>query len=144
VGTELDSFLNNRWITAISLLLNLVGVFSGFYFYIASQKTRQLSFYINPNRTTVVSPTNISSLQVLFDGRELKGSVTAVQVSAWNAGAEAIPREAILDSVIIKTQPATQILAVSIQKMSQEATKFAYFLHQPTIKSWLTANTSRI
>ena len=124
-GQKRAGWLNNPWVTAISLFLNFLSLLSGFYFYTASQKARQLAFYVNPNRATVVSATKVSSLRVLFNGAELKGSVTAAQVSIWNRGAEAIRRDAILDPVNITTEPAVPILSATIQKASREAIGFS-------------------
>lgn len=111
--------MTNPWVVGFSLILNVLSLAAGVYFYIASQKYRELAFYVHPNRASIVTPHVSTDIHVLFNGREIEGGVTAAQISIWNRGSESIKREAILDSIRIVVKPPCPILRANIQKVSR-------------------------
>jgi hypothetical protein len=82
-----------RWYDhpAINLAGLIVGVV-GLALYLTSQKSRQLEFYVSPDRAVVVK-SGFSDLHVLYQNQEIKEDVTAAQVTIWNAGYEPITKD---------------------------------------------------
>lgn len=86
-----------------------------------SQTERELVYAVNPVKTRVVTMGQSTELEIRYEGVELGDvDITAAQIAIWNAGEESIRRENILKEVVICTDPAVEILEVSIVKHSRE------------------------
>jgi hypothetical protein len=67
-------------------IFGFLGVGLAVYFFIASQASPELTYYVHPIRTAVVTAGETSSLTVTHAGRVLTGNVTAANIAIWNAG----------------------------------------------------------
>lgn len=67
------SWLTSPWVLGLSLLLNVLQLVAGVFFYVASQKYRELAFYVHPNRASIVTPHGASDIHVLYNGHEIEG-----------------------------------------------------------------------
>src|ERR1017187_10449894 len=107
----------------IGTLASIVGVVLAVVFYLAAIKTRELSLYINPSKTTIVKSGQTSDLHVLYKGTDVPTDVTALQVELWNAGKESIRPEQVLVPIILETTPRVPILEARIRHISRPLTQ---------------------
>jgi hypothetical protein len=101
------------------LAVGILGIALASYFYLASQRVRQLDFYVSPDRAIVVK-SGLSDLHVLYQNQEIKEDVTAAQFTIWNAGNEPITMDNVLSPVEIVTSPKTKILSASVRRVSRD------------------------
>jgi hypothetical protein len=107
----------------IGTLASIVGVVLAVVFYLAAIKTRELSLYVNPSKTTIVKSGQTSDLHVLYKGKDVSTDVTALQVELWNAGKESIRPEQVLLPIILETSPKVPILEVRLRHVSRPVTQ---------------------
>jgi hypothetical protein len=108
-------------------LIGLTGFITALYFHAQSVQERVPTFYVSPQRAVIVDargPT-ASSLQVLYHGKPVGASVTAVTVYFWNDGRLPIRKDDVLgDPVSIDSGGDTEILEARLIKVSRPVTKF--------------------
>jgi hypothetical protein len=114
------AFFANPWVGIVGSVASILGVLLAAYFYFQSVSYPELVYYVNPARAVVVKQGTASRLTVSFDGRPVAQDVTATQVAIWNRGREAIRRTAVLQPIIIRTEPRVPILEATIRKKSRE------------------------
>lgn len=105
-------------------LLTVLAVVLAIYFYLGSEKVRQLDFIVSPDKALVVK-SEFSDLHVLYKSREIKEDVTAAQIAIWNAGNEPIRPEDVLSAVEIVTEPPVEILTASVRRTSRPVIGFS-------------------
>ena len=101
-----------------------VGTVPSILIYRASQKIRELTYYVHPARTAIVAPGQISTLKVLHEGKEIKEGVTTTLLAIWNAGALEIVPQDDLDKVEIYTEPRVAILEATVRKETRDVIDF--------------------
>lgn len=122
-GRLLQWFANNPVLGVITSVATLISVPLSIYFFVASIRTRDLSFYVNPTKTTIVKSGQSSDLHVLYKGQSLSTDVTALQVAIWNAGKDSIRSEHVLSALVISTSPKVPILEARIRHVSRPVTE---------------------
>jgi hypothetical protein len=111
----LEWFSENPALGLIGFVVGVVSLTATFYFGLVSLKTRDLSFTVNPTKTTIVKAGQSSDLHVLYKGQSVSTDVTALQLEIWNAGKESIRSEHILSPIILQTSPKVPILEVRLR-----------------------------
>jgi hypothetical protein len=89
------------------------------FYVLVESKSRDLSLFINPTRTTIVKAGQSSDLHVLYKGQSVSTDVTALQVEIWNAGKESIRQEHILSPIVLQTSFKLPILEVRLRHISR-------------------------
>lgn len=118
------SVLTSPWVAGFGSLAGIAALVTGVYFYLASEKYRSLTFYLQPVKSVVVSKEQLSDLRVFYRERQVQ-DVTAAQIAVWNQGNDSIKMEDVLDEVRIVIQPAKPILRVAVIKTSRPVIAFA-------------------
>ena len=109
----------------ICTIAALISLPLGIYFHFAGVRTRELTWYAYPLRTNVIAIEDRSQLQVRFDGQEVRGNVTAVQIALWNAGNQPIKTEDIYESVRLNSSPPVRILEAKVRKEMRSVSNIA-------------------
>lgn len=122
-GGVLRWFANNPVVGLVSFVIAVISLALTIYFGVASFRSRELSFYVNPTKTTIVKSGQSSDLHVLYKGQSVSTDVTALQVAIWNAGKESIRPEHVLAPIILSTSPKVPILEVRIRHISRPVTE---------------------
>ncbi len=65
-------------------------------------------------------------MRVLHRNKEIQSDISAVQISIWNNGKEAIWQDNVIEDIQIKTDPPVQILEVKTRKINRQAINFSY------------------
>jgi hypothetical protein len=123
-GVLLRWFAANPLVGLVSFLIGFVSLGATVYFGLQSLKSRDLSLYLNPTKTTIVKSGQASDLHVLYRGQPITADVTALQVAIWNAGKEPIRPEHFLTPIMIETSPKAPILEARIQRLTRPETQF--------------------
>ena len=116
----LDRFLKNPWASGAAWLFSIVALPLAIFTWTDSIRSRKLCYLVHPVRTIVLNAQGATGLTVTHKGQELKGDLTAAQISIWNAGNESIRSTNILESVRLVSNPPVQIIEAQIQKHSRD------------------------
>ena len=116
-------FFKNPWVGITATICTIISIPLGFYFFAASQRSREAMFYVHPQRALIVQAGGSSQLKVLYKDTEVRTDVVAVQVSFWNNGREPIRTEHILAPVLFSIIQKTPILEATIQKTFREVSQ---------------------
>src|SRR5207253_3036964 len=84
------TFFANPAVGIAGSLASVIGVLLAVYFFVASSRSRELVYYVNPAKAVVVKTGETSRLRILVSDTELKSDVTAAQIAIWNQGNESI------------------------------------------------------
>ena len=104
----------------LGLFATIFASMLAYYYFLESQKTRRLTYYIHPAKAVVIDSARSTNLEIFFKGKEIKSSITTVQIAIWNRGDLSIKMEDILQDVIIKTKNGTQILEATIRTTTRD------------------------
>ena len=116
-------FNQNPLVGPVTFAVGVLSLAATIFFGVAGFKTRELSLYINPSKTTIVKSGQTSDLHVLYKGTDVPTDVTALQVELWNAGKESIRPEQVLVPIILETTPRVPILEARIRHISRPLTQ---------------------
>jgi hypothetical protein len=116
-------FNHNPLVGPVTFLLGVLSFGATVYFGVAGFKTKELSLYVNPSKTTIVKSGQSSDLHVLYRGKDVSTDVTALQVELWNAGKESIRPEHVLSPITLETSPKVPILEARIRHVSRPFTQ---------------------
>lgn len=119
------AFFSRPLVGIAGSIASIIGIALSAYFFLASQETPSLTYFVHPAKAAVVRTGQTSRLSVQFDAENLTGDVTAAQVAFWNAGRRAIRGSAILSPFVIRTGNKSRILEVRIQKTSRDVVGLA-------------------
>ena len=114
IPSRLGRFLSHTWVSALGWACTVVSVPLAFYFFLASQADRRLTFAEAPIRAIIYKAGETSDLAVNFHGKEIKGDMGATQIAIWNDGKLPIRPEHILKTIRIVLEPRCEILQVKI------------------------------
>jgi len=112
----------------IGPVIGLTGFITALYFHAQSIQERVPTYYVSPQRAVIVDARGpaASSLQVLYYGKPVKTSVTAVIVYFWNDGKLPIRNGDILGGPLsIDLDEGAEILEAKLLKVSRPVIKFA-------------------
>lgn len=121
---HLKKFFSNPLVGGIGSVASVLGLAAAVYFFVASQRHRELRCYANPVRTPVVKMGQSSRLAVFHDDQRVATNLTAAQLVVWNAGTESIRRNEILEDALISV-PKGKILEANIRSVSRELCNFS-------------------
>jgi len=96
-----------------------------FYVWVESKATRQLKYYINPARATVVQQGQTSGLSVAFNGQKIEGNITAAQIEIWNDGKLPIKPADILKPFSVNMADGSTILEATIRNPGREVSRLS-------------------
>ena len=113
----------NTWFGWLGSIAGIIGLVTSIYFYHASQRYRELAYYLSPIKTSLVS-SQVSDLRVFYRDKEVT-EVTSAQVAIWNRGNEPIHPEHVIDAITIVTKPARPILKATIVRVTRPLIGFA-------------------
>jgi hypothetical protein len=117
---SLEGFLKNPWVSLIGYLAGIIGTISGIYFFFDTLESRELTFYIHPAKTAIVSADKSDKLKVYFEDKLLERSVTAINITFWNAGKTPIRKDDILEKLEFRTPKNIPILEVKLIKATRD------------------------
>ncbi|MGF1519442.1 MAG: hypothetical protein ACFCVB_16800 [Nodosilinea sp.] len=83
---QLLEFLNQGWVGS---LLGIVGIATGYLFFLASQKRKILRYEINTNILIKNFEHEIDELQISYHNKPIKNLATT-KIYLWNAGRDVI------------------------------------------------------
>jgi len=104
----------------ISLVIAIISIILAIYFYKTGKEKRELMFYCNPIKTTLIKGGQISSLEVYVNNEKITQDITAVQIAVWNNGKKPIERSDILKDVIIYSDPKVPFISAEIYKIPRD------------------------
>src|ERR1035441_2585974 len=107
----------------VTFAVGVLSLAATIFFGVAGFKTRDLSLYENPSKTTIVKSGQSSDLHILYRGKDVSTDVTALQVELWNAGKESIRPEHVLSPITLETTPRVPILEARIRHISRPVTQ---------------------
>jgi len=114
--------MDHPWFIRIAGLFSVIALPLSFWFYYASIQKPELSYAINPVRTTIVRPGQFSSMQVSINGNIISNDLSSVQIAIWNAGRKAIHESEILAPIVIRPVPSTAIYEARSSKQARSET----------------------
>ncbi len=113
-------FFSNPIVGIIGSLASVAGVVLAVYFYLQSERHRELTYIVNPAKTIVLKAGQTSRLSVTLDGKKFDNDLTAAQIAFWNSGNETIRRDHILKPFVIRTARDAPIIEARILKQSRD------------------------
>ena len=122
----LTRLLSRPDFNVVAWVCTVISVPMAVYFFVAGLRDRDLTYYVNPVRSAVLSAAHPSRLTAFVDGNELRSDVSVAQVYVWNAGKEAIHTENILSSysgkraITISMPRGVSILEVDVNKVTRD------------------------
>jgi hypothetical protein len=110
----------NLWIGIIGAVFGIVSLALSIYFYQASKIAPLLTFAVHPLKTELLRPDYDKSLGFTYGGTPIDSeSITAVQVSIWNAGTRSIRDTDMLEPFRLVMPDGAPVLRASVKKMSR-------------------------
>ena len=116
---------------ALAVLSIVIGLGTSYYFYGLTARERNLTYYINPNVTTIVKPKTLADLAVSYHGFPITNGLYSVQIAIWNKGNEPIEDMDILRPISIIAPKGVQVIQLSIVKVSRDVTSFHFIDGSP-------------
>jgi len=116
---------SNPWIGFLGSLASFIGIGLAIFFYFLSIQTPNLTYFVNPIRTSIVKQTNTSGLSILYNNTPLNTDVSSLQIALWNAGRRPIERNDILSPIQISLGSNTKILEATTVHTSRDVTAFS-------------------
>lgn len=122
--TYISDINKNPYFGWIGIFLGVIGLLWSGIFALWSIEESDLTYMINPIKTTIFTAEKMSSLKVYTQGKEIKKDITAIQISIWNQGKKSIRPEDILKTIEIYSEPPVEIIEALIRNISREVTHF--------------------
>ncbi len=111
----------NGW----GFVIGVAGLLLTVYTYWAQKAEPELLARPSAVRTVLVAAEAAADLQVLADGRPVKGPVTAVQVVVWNAGKAPIREENVLEPLKLSLEGSAPIISARVLRVTRDLTRFS-------------------
>lgn len=122
--TQIPDINKNPYFRWIGIILGLIAIVLSGIFYLWSIEEPDLTYMINPIKTTIFTSEKMSSLKVYTQGKEIKKDITAIQISIWNQGKKSIKPADILKPIEIYSEPPVEIIEALTRNISREVTHF--------------------
>ena len=114
------------WFSIAGTVGTLFGIVLSVYLYGASLVKPLLTFGVHPLKTELQRPEYGKELGFVYEGKPVdSASISAVQVSIWNAGTRSIRDSDILDPFRLVMPDGAAILSVRIKKTTRPICGFA-------------------
>jgi hypothetical protein len=120
-------FFDRDWVKAITFFTGIAGLsfgVFGFWAYFASIKEPEITYTLNPIRTTLVQAGAPAGLSVQFNGERLTEAVTSVTIGIWNAGRASVKAANVLEALQLKLPTNNRILSAKLLKQSRTVIGF--------------------
>ena len=114
-------FISHPMVVTLGLIGAVASIISiplAVYFFLLGNRMRELTYYVHPVKAVVVKTGEASRLAVMYDGKEIKTDVVAVQVALWNQGRETIRKSHVLRPLVINT--VAPILEAVVRKETRQ------------------------
>jgi hypothetical protein len=115
----LQFFVNHPVVGMVCFLAALVTIATTAYLLVIGRETRNLFYYCNPIKTSIVQAGNIKTLEVFHNGQKIETDVTAMQVAIWNKGRLPILKSDVLEDCVLLLEPPVRILDAEVTKQSR-------------------------
>jgi len=113
--------LSNHPIIVLSgYVIGIISCIFSIYIYFASRTFPELTYWTHPVRTIVMKAGQASRLKAIYDDKVVDTDISAVQITIWNKGKQAIKRSNILKPVVLSTGNNVPILEASIRTVSRD------------------------
>jgi hypothetical protein len=113
------------WLSVIGTPAGLIGLALSAYFYQAAQIKPLLTFSVHPLMTELQRPDYDKDLGFIYKGTPVASqSITAVQVSIWNAGTRSIRDGDVLDPIRLVLPDSAAILSARVKKSTRPICRF--------------------
>jgi hypothetical protein len=118
--SPLKRFFSNPVVGVVGSIASIISVVLAVYFFLASRETRELTYFVHPVKSIIVSSGKSSQISVAHENESITTDVTATQIAFWNAGRESIRKDNVLRPFVIKVGDQVPILETRIRKKSRE------------------------
>nr|DAZ72511.1 MAG TPA: hypothetical protein [Caudoviricetes sp.] len=117
--------VENEWYNLISLLLAIVSIITGIFFYYKSKRIKQPTYAIKTSKLITEKIGCISNMDILYSGNKIN-NLSITKIALWNAGKDTINKEDIASSAPLTVQinPKYRILDCSIIYQKDERNNF--------------------
>ena len=118
----MDTLINlfkNPVVGIIGSLASTVSLILAVYFYSISIESKELTYYVHPVKSSIVSAKNIRDLDVLYKGQSLARDITVVKIAFWNAGNSPIRANDILVPLQIEISDS-KILEATVSSKNRD------------------------
>jgi hypothetical protein len=105
-------------------LVGLIGLIATIYFYFAALEKPELTYYVRPDRTALVAVGDTPDLLISYKGRPLSSTVSAAQITIWNAGKRPIRQEDVLTPFVISMGEKHPILTAKVVNVTSPVLDF--------------------
>jgi len=105
---------------------SVISIILAVYFYMETLEKKNLTYYIHPARTAIVSTKTESNISFKYRGYEIETDLSVVTIAFWNAGDKEIRKNDILSPFTIKTDSGAPILDVKVLKKSRDPIVIEY------------------
>lgn len=118
------TFIKNNWLSIISLMVGLIGIYLAYYFYAESQSSREPSFLSSESTELFSSNDAIGTKNFTIinnkTGEPVKRKIFTQELIFWNSGKLSIRHDNILKPLEIKYPDSVEILESSIIESSRQ------------------------
>ena len=120
------AFFQQPSVGIIGSFASIISLFLAVYFYMESIQKKDLTYYIHPARTVIVSTETESKISVKYREKVIETDLSVATIAFWNAGDKEIKKEDFLSPFIIKTESGVPILDAKVLKKSRDAIKIFF------------------
>src|ERR1700674_26097 len=120
----IERAFNNPTVGMVGWAATVLGFLLAFYFYFASRETPDLTYFVSPNRTSIVATGDTPGIAITYKGRELSKNVSAAQIVLWNAGKKPIRHDDVLTPYVITVQGGHPIVTAKIVAVTNPVIEF--------------------
>jgi hypothetical protein len=107
-------------------IIGISGIVIGTFLWAISRQYPELSYSINPIRSSIVKSGTTSKLKTYYGDREIRGDLNIAQIAIWNNGNAPIKISDTLSTIQLETVPISPILEVTVNQLSRSEIKFAF------------------
>jgi len=119
--SEFKTIFTNPYVSFFGSMASILSIIIAIYFYHKSQLFSEFTYLINSQQMVIINKIDSSNkLKVLYNGKELKENVYAVQIAIWNNGNKSIKNKDILENLFIEIPGKNQILDAKIIKQTRD------------------------
>lgn len=116
----LKRFFSNPLVGIIGSIASVASLLLAVYFYLQSERHRELTYMVYPTKTIVLKAGQTSRLSVTLDNKRFDNDLTAAQIAFWNSGNEPIRRDQVLKPFVIRTSRGVPIIEARLLKKSRD------------------------
>ena len=111
-------------IAGAATIITIIGLPLSIYFFLAARQVPDLTYYVSPTRTAIVSNQSDQKLSVAYDGKQVHGDISSAQVTIWNAGTKPIRHSDFLTPITLTFPAHNPILDSKVLDVSRQLIDF--------------------